>query len=208
MLPPTTTVLDLIGNTPLLYLPHLSELYGVDIYGKAEYLNPGGSIKDRAAKSLVLASISSGSLRREGAVVEGTGGNTGVGLSLVSSALGHPAHMCMPSNASQEKQTAMKAFGATIEVCSTQWGSTDPGHYTQRAKSFSESTAGSVWTNQFLSLANYRAHYDGTGVEILRQIPGLDAFACGAGTGGTIAGVGRRIKVRGACTWEWSTETT
>ena len=188
------TVLDLIGDTPMLFLPRLSKLYGVEIYGKAEYTNPGGSVKDRAALSLILEAEEAGDIGPGGCVVEGTGGNTGVGLALVAAARGYGSYMCMPENASTEKQVAMRSLGSETEVCSTSHSASDAGHYTQRARSVARSRPGAVHTDQFLSLPNYRAHYNGTGPEIASQLPDLDVFACGAGTGGTIAGAGKRLK--------------
>lgn len=132
------TIIDSIGNTPLIHLKKLSAHYGVEIYGKAEYLNPGGSVKDRAALNLIKsANLESGQV-----VTEGTGGNTGVGLSMVASALGFRCYLCMPDNVSVEKQLTMKSYGAEIELCSTKFGKEDDGHYTSRAEKVARERGG------------------------------------------------------------------
>ena len=130
----TITLPDVIGSTPLLYLPRLSAMFGIRVFGKAEYFNPGGSVKDRAALFMIQSAVRSGELKPGGLVVEGTGGNTGVALSMICASLGYKCYLTMPTNVSLEKQLTMKAFGATIELCDTKFGVSDAGHYTQRAK--------------------------------------------------------------------------
>jgi cysteine synthase A len=180
----------LIGNTPLLPLSGLNKHFGVTVLGKAEYLNPGGSVKDRAAASLLDHYEASGQLLPGGLVCEGTGGNTGIALAMMCGWRGYKCYVSMPDTVSSEKISTMRALGATVEVCPSTVGVSDPAHYTSRARAVAASTPGAVHTDQFGSLANMRAHETGTGPEILAACPGgLDGFACAAGTGGTIAGV-------------------
>ncbi|GMH65819.1 hypothetical protein TrST_g216 [Triparma strigata] len=178
-----------IGNTPLLPLSALNAHFGVTLLGKAEYLNPGGSVKDRAAVSLLDHYSASGQLLPGGLVCEGTGGNTGIALAMLCGQRGYSCYVSMPDTVSSEKISTMRALGATVEVCPSTASVSDPEHYTSRARSIASSTPNAVHTDQFGSLANMRAHSTGTGPEILAACPDLDGFACAAGTGGTIAGV-------------------
>lgn len=197
----TTSIIDLIGNTPLIRLNRLSEATGCEILGKAEFMNPGQSIKDRAALSIVRTARADGSLRPGGTIVEGTAGNTGIGLALVGAALGHPVVIVIPRTQSEEKKSAIRALGARlIEVDAAPFSS--PNHFVHysgrlaRELDASEPN-GAIWSNQFDNTANRDAHYAGTGPEIWEQTGGrIDGFVSAVGSGGTIAGVGAFLKER------------
>ena len=193
------SIIDLIGDTPLIRLNRLSDETGCEILGKAEFLNPGGSIKDRAALSIVQQARASGALKPGGTLVEGTAGNTGIGLALVGAALGHPVVIVMPRTQSEEKKSAVRALGARlIEVDAAPFSSPNHFvHYSGRlAAELNESQpAGAVWANQFDNTANRDAHYFNTGPEIWRQTGGrVDAFVSAVGSGGTIAGVSAYLR--------------
>ena len=186
-------ILELIGNTPLLYLKDASEMTGCEIYGKAEFLNPGQSVKDRAALSIIRAAEAAGDLRPGGVVVEGTAGNTGIGLAMVCSALGYRCKIVMPRTQSQEKKDAIKLLGAElIEVDAVPYA--NPGNYIHTSQRIAEELAqseacGAIWANQFDNTANRQAHIDTTGPEIYDQTDGkVDGFVCAVGSGGTLAG--------------------
>ncbi|KAG8725063.1 Cysteine synthase 1 [Ceratobasidium sp. 395] len=169
---PVNGFVGAIGNTPLIRLNKLSEETGCDILGKAEFQNPGGSVKDRAALFVVKDAEESGRLKPGGTVVEGTAGNTGIGL----------AH-------SQEKIDLLRMLGADVRPVPAV-AYENPANYNHQAKEFAESTPGAVWTNQFDNVANARAHYETTGPEIWQQTGGkIDAFICATGTGGTLSGI-------------------
>jgi len=192
-------ILDLIGNTPLLYLQDASKMTGCDIYGKAEFLNPGQSVKDRAALSIIRAAEASGDLRPGGIVVEGTAGNTGIGLAMVCSALGYRCKIVMPRTQSQEKKDAVKLLGAElIEVDAVPYA--NPGNYIHTSQRLAEELAktessGAIWANQFDNTANRQAHIDTTGPEIFAQTNGeVDGFVCAVGSGGTLGGVSMALK--------------
>ena len=194
-------ILELIGNTPLLYLKDASKMTGCDIYGKAEFLNPGQSIKDRAALSIVRAAEQSGALRPSGIVVEGTAGNTGIGLAMVCSALGYRCKIVMPRTQSQEKKDSVKLLGAElIEVDAVPYA--NPGNYIHTSQRLAEELAqtescGAIWANQFDNVANRQAHIDTTGPEIYDQTDGkVDGFICAVGSGGTLGGVSMALKSR------------
>ena len=196
-----TSVLDLIGNTPLLRLNEASKLTGCEIYGKAEFLNPGQSVKDRAALSIIRAAEQSGELRAGGIVVEGTAGNTGIGLAMVCSALGYRCKIIMPRTQSQEKKDAVKLLGAElIEVDAVPYA--NPGNYVHASQRLAEELAltepnGAIWANQFDNTANRDAHIFGTGPEIFEQTLGkVDGFICAVGSGGTLGGVSMALKAR------------
>ncbi|MDP1618843.1 cysteine synthase A [Phenylobacterium sp.] len=200
---PVRSVVELIGNTPLIRLNRLSEATGCEILGKAEFLNPGQSIKDRAALSIVQSARVSGELRPGGTIVEGTAGNTGIGLALVGAALGHPVVIVMPRTQSDEKKQAIRALGARlIEVDAAPFSS--PNHFVHHsgrlARELDASLPdGAFWANQFDNTANRDAHYTGTGPEIWAQTEGrIDGFVSAVGSGGTIAGVGAFLKERDA----------
>ncbi|MGV9006121.1 MAG: cysteine synthase A [Brevundimonas sp.] len=197
----TRSIIDLIGKTPLIRLNRLSDETGCEILGKAEFLNPGQSIKDRAARSIVQSARASGDLRPGGTIVEGTAGNTGIGLALVGAALGHPVVIVMPRTQSDEKKQAIRALGARlIEVDAAPFSS--PNHFVHTsgrlAGELNDSLPnGALWANQFDNTANRDAHYNGTGPEIWDQTGGrVDAFVSAVGSGGTIAGVGAFLRER------------
>ena len=191
----------LIGNTPLVRLKRASEETGCDILGKAEFLNPGQSVKDRAALYMVRDAEERGVLRPGGVIVEGTAGNTGIGLALVGRALGYRTVIVMPETQSQEKKDTLRLSGAELRlVPAAPYAS--PENSVKVSGRIAEDLAksepnGAVWTNQWDNLANRRAHYEGTGPEIWRQTEGkVDAFVSAIGTGGTISGVGMALKER------------
>ena len=196
MTPPAiaSASLDLIGNTPLVRLAGPSEAAGCDIFGKCEFANPGASVKDRAALGIVRAAEKDGSLKPGGCVVEGTAGNTGIGLALVCNALGYRCTIVMPNNQSAEKMATLRALGAKlVTVPPTKYA--DPAHFVHTSKRLAEETEGAIWAAQFDNTANRQAHIDTTAPELWAQMDGrIDGFTCAAGTGGTIAGVGMGLK--------------
>jgi cysteine synthase A len=184
-----------------LRLNEASKLTGCEIYGKAEFLNPGQSVKDRAALSIIRAAEQSGELRAGGIVVEGTAGNTGIGLAMVCSALGYRCKIIMPRTQSQEKKDAVKLLGAElIEVDAVPYA--NPGNYVHASQRLAEELAltepnGAIWANQFDNTANRDAHIFGTGPEIFEQTLGkVDGFICAVGSGGTLGGVSMALKAR------------
>ena len=185
-----------VGNTPLIRLEKLSAQTGCEILGKAELLNPGGSVKDRAALWMVRDHERAGRLRPGGTVVEGTAGNTGIGLVHVCNARGYRCIIYMPDNQSQEKVTLLETLGAEVrQVPAVPYK--DPMNYQKQAGRFADSLPGAVWANQFDNVANRQAHYEATAPEIWAQTDGrLDAFVAATGTGGTLAGVSRFLKER------------
>ena len=196
-----SSVLDLIGNTPLIRLNEASKLTGCEILGKAEFLNPGQSVKDRAALSIIRAAEKSGELRPGGIVVEGTAGNTGIGLAMVCSALGYRCKIIMPRTQSQEKKDAVKLLGAElIEVDAVPYA--NPGNYVHASERLAKELAidepnGAIWANQFDNTANRDAHIYGTGPEIFEQTQGkVDGFICAVGSGGTLGGISLALKAR------------
>ena len=188
-----------IGNTPLIRLRRLSELTGCEILGKAEFLNPGGSIKDRAALAIVLDAEKRGTLRPGGVIVEGTAGNTGIGLTLVGNARGYRTVIVIPDTQSQEKKDTLRLGGATLyEVPAVPYK--NPNNYVHVAQRLAEALDksepnGAIWAQQFDNVANRQGHYDTTGPEIWRQTNGkVDAFVSAIGTGGTLAGVAAALR--------------
>jgi cysteine synthase len=182
-----------IGGTPLIEIESLSRLTGCRILGKAEHLNPGGSVKDRAARFMVEAAEKAGALARGGTVVEGTAGNTGIGLAIVCRARGYRCVIVMPNNQSDEKVTLLRALGAEVELVEPV-PFADPNNYYHRARLRAEERGG-FWANQFENTANSDAHYQGTGPEIWQQTDGvIDGFVCASGTGGTIGGTSAYLK--------------
>jgi cysteine synthase A len=193
--------IDTIGNTPLVRLRRVSELTGCEILGKAEFLNPGGSVKDRAALAIVLDAERRGLLRPGGVIVEGTAGNTGIGLTLVANARGYRCVIVIPETQSQEKKDTLRVFGATLhEVPAVPYK--NPNNYVHIAQRLAEHLAksepnGAVWAQQFDNIANRQGHAQTTGPEIWTQTDGkVDAFICAAGTGGTLAGVAEALRAR------------
>jgi cysteine synthase A len=184
----------LVGNTPLVHLRALSRATGCTILGKAEWMNPGGSVKDRAALHLVTCAERSGALRPGGTVVEGTAGNTGIGLAHICAARGYRLIIYMPDTQSAEKMDLLRMLGAELRAVPAV-PITDPRHYTFQARDAAAALPNAVWTNQFDNTDNRQAHFLTTGPEIWEQTGGsLDAFVCATGTGGTLAGTGRFLK--------------
>ncbi|WOE76599.1 cysteine synthase A [Alterisphingorhabdus coralli] len=196
MIPPMATgsTLDLIGDTPLVRLKGPSDEAGCEIYGKCEYANPGSSVKDRAALYMIRDAEARGELKPGGTVIEGTAGNTGIGIALVANALGYKTVIVMPDNQSKEKMDTLRALGAKLVlVPPTKYA--DPAHFQHVSRRMAEETEGAVWAGQFDNIANRRAHIEGTSKEIWEQLEGrVDGFTCAAGTGGTISGVGMGLK--------------
>jgi cysteine synthase A len=196
-------IIEAIGHTPLIRLKAASEATGCEILGKAEFMNPGGSVKDRAALSIVRDAVASGALSPGGAIVEGTAGNTGIGLGLVASAMGFRTVIVIPETQSQEKKDLLRLFGAElVEVPAVPYA--NPNNYVKYSGRLAEALAksdpnGAIWANQFDNVANRRGHYETTGPEIWEQTGGrIDGFVCAVGSGGTLAGVGMALKERDA----------
>ena len=187
-----------IGNTPLIRLRALSDETGCEILGKAEFMNPGGSVKDRAAKWIVLDAERRGVLEPGGTVVEGTAGNTGIGLAHVCNARGYKCVIVMPDNQAAEKYQIIEALGAQLrKVPAVPYS--NPNQYQKVAGRLAEELPGAVWANQFDNTANRTAHFESTGPEIWRDTDGkIDAFCASTGTGGTLAGVGAYLKSKSA----------
>ncbi|MGD9762293.1 MAG: cysteine synthase A [Candidatus Binatia bacterium] len=192
---------DLIGNTPLVRLRKASERTGCEILAKCEFLNPGGSVKDRAALAIVRDAEARGAIQPGGVIVEGTAGNTGIGLALVGNALGYRTVIVMPETQSIEKQDMVRLCGAELRLVKAV-PYKNPGNYVRVSGRIAEELArtephGALWANQFDNVANRCAHYEGTGPEIWTQTAGrVDAFVAAVGTGGTLAGVGMALKER------------
>ncbi|KIK03510.1 hypothetical protein K443DRAFT_472551 [Laccaria amethystina LaAM-08-1] len=183
-----------IGNTPLIYLKGLSERTGSHIFGKAEFQNPGGSVKDRAALGLIRDAENKGLIKPGGTVVEGTAGNTGIGLAHVCRAKGYKCVIYMPDTQSQEKIDLLRMLGADVRPVPAV-AFENPKNYNHQAREYAEGLPNAIWTNQFDNIANADAHYTSTGPEIWEQTQGqLDGFVCATGTGGTLAGVGKYLK--------------
>ncbi|MFM8542866.1 MAG: cysteine synthase A [Chakrabartia sp.] len=186
--------LDLIGNTPMVRLEGPSAETGCTILGKCEYANPGASVKDRAALFIVENAEARGVLKPGGTIVEGTAGNTGIGIALVANAKGYRTIIVMPDTQSREKMDTLRALGAEL-VLVPPAPFANPGHFVHTSRRIADETPGAVWANQFDNIANRKAHILGTAEEIWAQTEGqIDGFTCAAGTGGTIAGVGMGLK--------------
>lgn len=184
----------LIGNTPLVRLKGPSAAAGCDIYGKCEFANPGASVKDRAALFIVQDAEARGLIAPGGTIVEGTAGNTGIGLALVGNAKGYKTIIVMPETQSREKMDTLRALGAELVLVPAAPYS-NPGHFVHTSRRIAEETPNAIWANQFDNIANRKAHIVGTAEEIWTQMEGrIDGFTCAAGTGGTIAGVGLGLK--------------
>ena len=190
---------EAIGNTPLIKLNYPSKITGCNIYGKAEFLNPGGSIKDRAAKAIILDAIKDGKLKDGGTIVEGTAGNTGIGLGLVGNSMGFKTIIVMPETQSQEKKDALNLIGCELKLVPALPYS-NPGNYIRQSETLASELNksernGVLWANQFDNISNMNGHFDTTGPEIWAQLDGkVDGFTCAVGTGGTLAGVSRYLK--------------
>jgi len=188
-----------IGNTPLIKLREASEKTGCNIYGKAEFLNPGGSVKDRAALALIKDAEEKKLIKKGGFIVEGTAGNTGIGLTLIGNSLGYKSIIVMPETQTQEKKDMLKSIGADLRLVPAK-PYKDPNNYVKYSGRLADELKnqndnGVVWANQFDNIANFKGHYETTGPEIWEQTEGkIDAFICSSGTGGTIAGVSNALK--------------
>ncbi|MEP3072080.1 cysteine synthase A [Maricaulis sp.] len=198
---PAKSVVDLIGNTPLIRLNAASEATGCEILGKAEFLNPGGSIKDRAALGIIRAAEASGALKPGGTIVEGTAGNTGIGLAMVGAALGYRVVIVFPRTQSKEKKDAIRLLGAElIEVDAVPYS--NPNHYARYSGTLAEELArsepnGAIWANQFDNTANRDFHAATTAQEIWEQTDGkVDGFICAVGSGGTLGGLSAGLKAK------------
>jgi len=191
------TVLGLIGNTPLVKLRRASEETGCTILGKAEFLNPGQSVKDRAALGIIEAAEAAGELQPGGTIVEGTAGNTGIGLCLVGKAKGYTVKIVMPRTQSEEKKNAIRLLGGElIEVDAVPYA--NPDNYIHVSERLAKETVNTIWANQFDNVENRNAHYKTTGPEIWEQTGGkVDGFICAVGSGGTLGGISRALKERG-----------
>jgi len=219
----SASVLDAIGNTPLIRLNRASEATGCEILGKAEFMNPGQSVKDRAALFIVRDAEQKGLLRPGGRIVEGTAGNTGIGLAMVGSALGYRTTIVIPRTQSQEKKDAIRLLGAElVEVDAVPYS--NPDNYVRYSGRLAEELAakepaGAVWANQFDNVANREAHYRTTGPEIWAQTGGkVDGFICAVGSGGTLGGVAQALREKnpkvaigladpyGAALYSWYTD--
>jgi cysteine synthase A len=195
------STIEAIGQTKLIRLRRVSDETGCEIYGKAEFTNPGGSVKDRAALYIVKDAEERGLLEPGGVIVEGTAGNTGIGLALVANAKGYRTVIVIPETQSEEKKDALRQFGADLrEVPAAPYSNAN--NYVKVSGRLAEAIAkvepaGAIWANQFDNVANRRAHYETTGPEIWKQTDGkIDGFICAVGTGGTLAGVGLFLKER------------
>ena len=188
-------VLNLIGNTPLIRLNAASEATGCEIWAKCEFLNPGQSVKDRAALSIIRDAEQKGLLEKGGTIVEGTAGNTGIGLALVANALGYKTKIIIPRTQSEEKKQALRLMGAElVEVDALPYS--NPGNYVRYSGQVAQET-GAFWANQFDNVANRLAHFNTTAPEIWRQTDGkIDGFICAVGSGGTLGGISQYLKSR------------
>jgi len=193
--------IDSIGNTPLIRLTAASEATGCDIYGKAEFLNPGGSVKDRAALAIIKDAEEKGLLEPGGVIVEGTAGNTGIGLALVGNAKGYRTVIVMPETQADEKKALLRYCGADLRLVPAK-PYKDPGNYVKYSGRLAEEIAasdskGAIWANQFDNVANKRGHFETTGPEIWQQTDGkIDGFICAVGSGGTLSGIADALRER------------
>jgi cysteine synthase A len=196
---PSHGLLGSIGQTPLIRLERASAATGCEILGKAEFMNPGGSVKDRAAQAIILGAEARGELKPGGTLVEGTAGNTGIGLTLVGNARGYRCVIVMPETQSQEKIDFLRMIGADLRLIPAK-PYKDPGNYVHVSRRMAESE-GWFWANQFDNLDNREGHRRTTGAEIIAQADGrVDAFTCACGTGGTLAGVSLALKAHDPAT--------
>ncbi len=198
-MPAASNFVDLIGNTPLVRLRQVSEATGCDIYGKAEFLNPGGSVKDRTALGIIRAAEAAGDLKPGGTIVEGTAGNTGIGITLLANSLGYKSVVVMPQSNSRAKIELLNLYGADLRLVAPA-AYTDPKHYIHTAERIAKELDGSceggaIWARQFDNTANRDIHYATTGAEIIEQTDGkVDGFICAVGTGGTLAGIATALR--------------
>jgi cysteine synthase A len=191
---PLGSTLELIGNTPLVLLKGASEATGCEIWGKCEFANPGASVKDRAALWIIRDAEKNGTLKPGGTIVEGTAGNTGIGIALVANALGYKSIIVMPETQSREKMDTLRALRAELVTVPAAPYS-NPNHFVHTSRRLAEERPNAVWANQFDNVANRRAHIESTAPELWDQLEGrIDGFTCAVGTGGTLAGVGMGLK--------------
>jgi cystathionine beta-synthase len=191
------SVLDAIGSTPLVRLKRISRGLRPWIYAKLEFMNPGGSVKDRIATYLIAEAEKKHLLKKGGTIIEPTSGNTGVGLAMLAAVRGYKVVFTMPDKVSEEKRALLRAYGAKLVIAPTELSPTSPAHYVNVARRLQKETPNSFMPNQYKNLANPKAHYATTGPEIWHQTDGqVDAFVAGVGTGGTISGTGRYLKER------------
>ncbi|HET6343513.1 MAG TPA: cysteine synthase family protein, partial [Myxococcota bacterium] len=193
------SILEAVGHTPLVKLNRVGSHTAAEIYVKCEYLNPGGSMKDRIAINIVNEAEKRGDIRDGGTIVEATSGNTGMGLALVAAVRGYKAIFVMPDKMSDEKIRALRAVGAKVVMCPTDVEPEDPRSYYSVSRRIADETPNAFYSNQYHNPANPEAHYKGTGPEIWEQTGGeFDVFCAGMGTGGTLSGTGRFLKERKA----------
>ncbi|MDH5590642.1 MAG: pyridoxal-phosphate dependent enzyme [Gemmatimonadota bacterium] len=194
---PYASVLDMVAWTPLVRLNAVTDGCRTPVFGKCEFMNPGGSVKDRVGPAMIEAAERNGSLKRGGTIVEGTSGNTGLALAMAAAVKGYRCIFTMPDKMSTEKVKLLRAFGAEVIITPTAVPPDHPENYVMKAKAIAESTPGAVLANQFYNQANPDAHYRTTGPELWEQSEGrITHFLAGAGTGGTITGTGRYLKER------------
>ncbi|MFZ9595562.1 MAG: pyridoxal-phosphate dependent enzyme [Bdellovibrionia bacterium] len=187
-------VLDVIGNTPIVQLNRVAAGSSAKIYGKLEFMNPGGSIKDRIGWSMIQDAEDQGLIRPGGTIIESTSGNTGVGLALAATIRGYKCIFVLPDKMSDEKIRNLRAFGAKVVVTPTAVAPEDPRSYYQVARRLARETPNSIYLNQYDNLSNRATHYRMTGPEILKQMPEIDVLVAGIGTGGTVCGIGKYLK--------------
>ena len=191
--------IEAIGNTPLIRLNNASKITGCEIYGKAEFMNPGGSVKDRAAKAIIEHAEKVGELKTGGTIVEGTAGNTGISLAMCANARGYKTVIVLPETQSQEKKDMLRICGADLRLVPAV-PYKDPNNYVRYSEKLANdlskvNSKGVIWANQFDNVANQEGHYETTGPEIWKQTKGnIDGFVCSVGSGGTIAGISRYLK--------------
>ena len=190
-------MIEQIGNTPLIELKYFSDLTGCKILGKAEFMNPGGSVKDRAAKYIIQHALNHNQIKKGGTIVEGTAGNTGIGIALVGNYYGLKTIIVIPETQTEEKKATIRSCGAElIEVPAVPYK--DPNNYvkySQRVAETCDNSNGVLWANQFDNVANKQGHFTDTGPEIYEQLAGnIDGFICACGTGGTLTGVAKYLK--------------
>src|ERR1041384_6260976 len=187
-------VLKVIGNTPIVRLNRVSQGCPANLYVKLEFMNPGGSIKDRIGWYMIEDAEKRGLLKPGGTIVEGTSGNTGVGLAIAAAIKGYKCIFVLPDKMSNEKVQNLRAFGAKVVVTPTAVEPDDPRSYYQVSRRLARETENAIYINQYDNLSNREAHYKGLGPEIFGQMPEIDCFVAGIGTGGTICGVGKYLK--------------
>jgi len=188
-------VLEVVGNTPLVRMNSMTEGLKANVYAKVEFVNPGGSVKDRIAMHIIDEAERSGALKPGGTIVEATSGNTGAGLAMVAALRGYKTIFVLPDKQSEEKRAALRAWGARVVVTPTNVEPDDPRSYYKTAERIVEETPNSFYANQYHNPANPEAHYQSTGPELYEQMDGkIDVFIAGAGTGGTLSGVGKYLK--------------